>query len=94
VKHAYGLRNQSVKRARGAVLVYLHAAPATWASGKPVSPEAIARHQAEVEDFARAVRGDDVAFAAVRWADLLAQWAKTPALTPHATAITARYGAL
>jgi hypothetical protein len=59
-----------------------------------VSPEAIARHQAEVEDFARAIRCDDVAFVAIRWADLLAQWAKTPALTPHATAITARYGAL
>lgn len=94
VKHAYGLRNQSVKRARGAVLVYLHAAPATWASGKPVSPEAIARHQAEIEDFARAIRGDDVAFVAIRWADLLAQWSRVPRLADHAAALTARFGRL
>ena len=37
VKHAYALRTQGVKRGLGAVLVYLHAAPAIWASGKPVS---------------------------------------------------------
>lgn len=94
VKHAYALRTQSVKRGLGAVLVYLHAAPATWANGKPVSPEAIARHQAEIADFARAVRGDDVTFVPLRWADLLADWAKTPALRDHAAAITQRFGAL
>jgi hypothetical protein len=94
VKHAYGLRTQSVKRGRGAVLVYLHAAPATWASGKPVSPEAIARHQAEIADFARAVKGDDVTFVPLRWADLLADWAKMPSTADHAAAITARFGPL
>lgn len=94
VKHAYGLRTQSVKRGLGAVLVYLHAAPATWANGKPVSPEAIARHQAEIADFARAVKGDDVAFVPLRWADLLADWAKMPAMADHAAAITARFGPL
>lgn len=92
VKHAYALRTQGVKRGLGAVLVYLHAAPVTWASGKPVSPEAIARHRAEIADFARAVKGDDVSFVALRWADLLADWAKTPALAAHAAAISARFG--
>lgn len=94
VKHAYALRTQSVKRGLGGVLVYLHAAPRTWANGKPVSPEAIARHQAEIADFARAVKGDDVSFVAVRWADLLADWAKVPALADHAAAIRARFGPL
>lgn len=94
VKHAYGLRTQSVKRGLGAVLVYLHAAPAAWASGKPVSADAIARHQAEIADFARAVRGDDVTFVPLRWADLLADWAKISALAAHAKAITARFGPL
>ena len=94
VKHAYALRTQGVKRAKGAVLVYLHAAPATWASGKPVSPEAIARHQAEISDFARAVQGDAVTFVSLRWADLLADWAEVPALAAHAAAITARFGPL
>lgn len=94
VKHAYGLKTQGLKRARGAVLVYLHAAPATWASGKPVSPDAIARHAAEIADFARAVKGDDVSFVSLRWADLLAAWAKAPALAAHAAAITRRFGPL
>lgn len=94
VKHAYGLRNQGVKRARGAVLVYLHATPAAWASGKPVPPEAIARHRAEIEDFARAVRGDDVTFAPLRWADLLAAWARVPSLAAHAAGLAARFGPL
>lgn len=94
VKHAYGLRTQGLKRAKGAVLVYLHAAPATWANGKPVDPAAIARHDAEIEDFAERVRGDAVTFAALRWADLLSGWAKRPALADHAAAIMARFGAL
>lgn len=94
VKHAYGLRTQSVKRARGAVLVYLFAEPAQWASGKPVSPDALTRHRAEVADFARAVRGDDVTFVPLRWADLLDQWAKDPALFAHATALKGWFGTL
>ena len=94
VKHAYGLRTQGLKRARGAVLVYLHAAPATWASGKPVSPEAITRHEAEIADFARAVKGDAVTFVPLRWSDLLAQWSGVPALAGHAAAVQARFGPL
>ena len=94
VKHAYALRTQSVKRARGAVLVYLHAAPASWASGKPVDPKAVALHRTEVADFARAVKGDDVTFVPLRWADLLAEWATVPALAAHVAAIRARFGAL
>ncbi|AWB49413.1 hypothetical protein HYN69_13715 [Gemmobacter aquarius] len=92
VKLAYGLRTQAHKRARGAVLVYLHAAPATWASGKPVDPASIARHGAEVEDLARRIKGQDVAFVPLRWSDLLAQWAATPALAPHAKALQTRFG--
>jgi len=94
VKHAYGLKAQATKRARGAVLVYLHAAPATWSNGKPLDPEAIRRHAAEVQDFAARVKGQDVTFAPLRWADLLAQWAGVPALADHAAAITARFGVI
>ena len=55
---------------------------------------AIARHAAEIADFARAVKGDDVSFVSLRWADLLAAWAKAPALAAHAAAITRRFGPL
>lgn len=92
VKHAYGLRNQARKRGRGAVLVYLHAAPAAWASGKPVNPGVIHAHAAEVADFASRVKGADVVFAPLRWADLLAQWEGVPALAGHVAAIRARFG--
>ncbi len=94
VKLAYGLRTQAHKRARGAVLVYLHATPAAWANGKPVDPAAIARHTAEVADFARRIKGCDVAFAPLRWSDLLAQWAAVPALATHSAAIKSRFGVL
>jgi hypothetical protein len=94
VKHAYGLRTQAVKRARGAVLVYLHAAPALWANGKPVDPAAIRQHATEVADFARAVKGDDVTFVPLRWADLLADWARHPATAAHAAAVTGWFGGL
>ncbi|MBC2837034.1 PGN_0703 family putative restriction endonuclease [Paragemmobacter straminiformis] len=94
VKHAYGLRNQAQKRGRGAVLVYLHAAPVAWANGKPVDPAAIGAHRAEVADFAARVKGADVVFAPLRWADLLAQWAGVPALAPHAAALAVRFGPL
>jgi hypothetical protein len=76
------------------VLVYLFAEPAQWASGKPVSQDAITRHRTEVADFARAVRGDDVTFVALRWADLLDQWAKDPALFAHATALKGWFGSV
>lgn len=94
VKQAYALRTQGLKQARGAVLVYLHAAPDTWANGKPVDPKAIARHRAEIAEFAQAVKGDDVTFVALRWADLLADWAKAPALSAHASALKGWFGAL
>ena len=75
-------------------MVYLHAAPASWASGKPVDPKAVALHRTEVADFARAVKGDDVTFVPLRWADLLAEWSRQPALAAHAAAVTGWFGSL
>lgn len=91
VKHAYGLRNQASRRGLGAVLVYLHAAPAQWANGKPVDPVQVRAHEAEIAAYAEAVRGDAVVFVPIRWADLLRQWAADPALLAHATALEARF---
>lgn len=94
VKQAYGLRNQGLKRARGAVLVYLHAAPTHWASGKPLPAEAAARHEAEITEFARAIAGSDVVFVPIRWHDLLTQWSRAPGLGGHAKAVRERFGPL
>lgn len=94
VKLAFALKTQSVKRARGAVLVYLFAEPATWANGKLVDPVALARHQAEIADFARAVKGDDVTFVPLRWVDLLQQWSGIGDLAVHSSRLTGRFGPL
>lgn len=95
VKHAYGLRTQAHRQARGAVLLYLYASPAQWASGKPVDPVALKRHEAEIADFAQRVIGSDVAFASLRWSDLLAQWSGVPSsLSAHARALQDRFGPL
>jgi hypothetical protein len=76
------------------VLVYLHAAPVRWASGKPVDQAAHQRHAAEIADFAQAVRGDAVSFVPLSWSDLLAQWSGVPELSAHAAAIRDRFGPL
>ncbi len=94
VKHAYGLRTQAMKRAKGAVLVYLYAEPATWASGKAVDSARIALHRKEVSRFAKAVHGADLTFAPLRWADLLAQWADNARLSAQAAELRKRFGPL
>jgi hypothetical protein len=94
VKHAYGLRTQAIKRARGAVLVYLYAEPQVWASGKPVDPGRIMQHRAEIARFAAAIRGADVTFVPVPWSAMMSQWSADPRLAAHAAALTARFGPL
>lgn len=94
IKHGYGLRTQAQKRGLGAVLVYLHATPSTWANGKPLDPAAIKRHEAEIAAYAKAVKGDDVVFVPLRWADLLLQWAGRPELADHAAAVNGRFALL
>ena len=91
IKHAYGIYTRSQKRALGAVLVYLYAEPATWANGKAVDPARIALHRREVAAFGRAVAGDSVVFVAIRWADLLDQWAEHPALKAHVRGLRERF---
>jgi hypothetical protein len=95
IKHAFGLRNQGVKRARQPVLLYLFAEPPTWAStGKPVDPVRIALHRAEAERFAGIVAGDQVQFVPLLWEEMLDIWAEIPALRAHVAAIRAKFGAL
>jgi hypothetical protein len=91
IKHAYGIQTRAEKRAVGAVLVYLYAEPAAWASGKPVDRGLIARHRDEVADFAGRVAGDGVVFVPIRWADLLEQWGGVVVLQPHVAALRAGF---
>lgn len=94
IKNAYGIYTRAEKRATGAVLVYLYAEPAAWASGKPVDAKRIALHRREVGDFAVRVAGDSVAFVPLRWTDLLDQWGKVEILKPHVAGLRERFGTL
>lgn len=94
IKSAYAILTRAEKRALGGVLVYLYAEPATWASGKPVDPKRLALHRREVAQFAKRVAGDTVSFVALRWEDVLDQWAHAPRLASHASALRLRFGAL
>lgn len=95
VKDALALRTQAEKQAKGAVLVYLYSEPKVWTkSGKPVDPERVRLHRHELAQFAGLVKGDQVAFVPLRWADLLADWAKRPALSAHVAALRGAFGDL
>ena len=93
VKHAYGLRTEGLRRKLRPVLLYLYAEPAAFANGRAVDPEKIAAHRADIKLFSESVEGDEVAFLAVSWADMLALWGrgKMP-VAEHAARVAERFG--
>jgi hypothetical protein len=60
-----------------------------------VDPAKIAAHRADIQLFGESVEGDEVAFLAVSWADMLALWGrgKMP-VAEHAARVTQRFGVL
>ncbi len=87
VKHAFGLRSEAAREGRIARLLYVFAEPVTWANGKRVPPEDIARHRAETEAFAVAVDGDEVAFSWTTYRALLEGWREHASASAHANAV-------
>lgn len=92
IKHAYGLRTEGQRRGLRPVLLYLYAEPATWANGRAMDPAKIAAHRADIKLFAEGVVGDEVAFVAMSWAELLALWGrgKMP-VAEHAARVAERF---
>ncbi len=88
VKHAFGLVTEGRRLGKVPVLLYLYAEPIQRGS-IVISPDAIARHRAEVADFAAAVAGAEVRFAACSWRDWLAGWSVDARI--HADALIARF---
>lgn len=95
VKDAYGLRTEGQRRRLRPVLLYLYAEPTTFANGRAVDPDKIAAHRADIQLFGESVEGDEVAFLAVSWADMLTLWGrgKMP-LAHHAARVMERFGPL
>ncbi|RDE04960.1 hypothetical protein [Sphingomonas aracearum] len=73
VKHAFGLVTEGRRLGKVPVLFYLYAEPERRGS-VVVSPEALQRHRAEIADFAIAVAGAEVRFAACSWREWLVGW--------------------
>lgn len=88
VKHAFGLVTEGCRLGKAPVLLYLYAEPAQRGN-LTISPDAISRHRAEISDFAAAVAGAEVRFAACSWREWLAGW--TGDARAHADSLIARF---
>jgi hypothetical protein len=72
VKHALGLRTQA--KNKRPVLLYLYAEPDRWPDGRPIPLRDIEEHRHEIATFADFVAGDEVAFRAITYRDMLRSW--------------------
>ncbi len=88
VKHAFGLVSEGRRLGKAPVLLYLYAEP-THRGATLIPADAIGRHRAEIADFAAAVAGAEVRFAACSWREWLAGW--TDDARNHADALIARF---
>lgn len=88
VKHAFGLFTEGRRLGKAPVLLYLYAEP-THRGTALVPVAAIERHRAEIADFAAAVVGAEVRFAACSWREWLGGW--TGDVGKHADALIARF---
>ncbi len=88
VKHAFGLVTEGNRIGKVPVLLYLYAEPSTRGTSA-ITPEALARHRAEIADFATAVAGAAVRFAACSYREWFAGW--TGAACHHAGGLVERF---
>ncbi|MBS0479038.1 MAG: hypothetical protein JSR79_07050, partial [Proteobacteria bacterium] len=88
VKHAFGLVTEGRRLEKMPVLLYLYAEP-THRGTTAIPDAAIERHRAEIADFAAAVAGAEVRFAACSWREWLADW--TGDTRDHADALIDRF---
>lgn len=98
VKHAYGLRtavHRDGHRGRKPVLLYVYAEPRCWPDGRLVDPERKRLHREEIQGFADLVAADEVAFSALPYAEMLANWrgSSDPDTRAHAQAMVQHFDA-
>ena len=98
VKHALALRAavQSGKEYHGLapILLYVYAEPDAWPdTGRHVPDDEKARHREETASFANHVGGDEVAFSACSFRQLLDAWRRGPdqGIARHAAAVIDRF---
>ena len=93
VKHAFGLRTESAKKDKPAVLVYLYAEPEFWPDGRKVSEEAKGVHSKEIQQFASDVSGAEVEFRACSYRELLRTFAMSaePGVRKHGQSVMEKF---
>lgn len=93
VKHAFGLRTQSMKRGVTPVLAYVFAQPSKWPDGTPISQHEHAAHVEEIRCFARLVEGADVQFMHFSYFDLFGTFDASPLkeVRQHASHLRERF---
>jgi hypothetical protein len=92
VKHAFGLVTDARRRGLSPALLYLFAEPAEL-GGRRLDPSVFQAHRAEVDEFAAAVRGAEVRFAATGYREWLSKWASFgQGVAEHAEAVADRFG--
>lgn len=72
VKHAFGLASEATRIGKAPILLYLYSEPT---SGRPLPPEQLARHRAEIAELAAFVHGARVRFAFCSWSEWLSIFA-------------------
>lgn len=82
VKHAFGLVSDARRKDKLPCLVYLYAEPAERA-GRMIDAKNFALHRGEIDRFAEAIAGSEVAFVAVSYREWLATW-RGPEVEEHA----------
>lgn len=88
VKHAFGLVTEGRRVGKMPVLLYLFAEPQRRGA-VVIHEDALARHRAEISEFAVAVAGAEVRFGACSYREWLAGWSGHA--SNHAAALFARF---
>jgi hypothetical protein len=91
VKHAFGLVTEAKRKGKPSALLYLFAEPERIGD-REISPNAFARHRAEIKEFGSMVAGSAVAFAAFSYREWLKTWESAGReVSEHGTAIAERF---
>jgi hypothetical protein len=88
VKHAFGLVTESRRRGLRPILYYVFAEP-NRSGTRNIPPAEIFAHRLELEAFAEAVRGDEVAFHSSSYCEWVSAWSGAP--MTHGAALLDRF---
>lgn len=90
-RQALALAGLSDRLEKPALLLYLYASPAAWPDGTPIPEARHKSHLDEIETLVAHSAKSALPLVALRWEDLVAQWAGEPTLAAHAGGLRDRF---